>query len=131
MPSIPGSKRGSPRVGALALAVLALSLACLGQSRDLLHSDSGGEGTTSSANRNAFGNAARNLTGEERRRFEVGDSFFTQNWVTAPASTAAAMAWARCSTPRHVPHAISATAGGAPKPASSGSCSGSESSRMG
>ncbi len=35
----------------------------------------------------AFGFAAPTLTNEERRLFEVGDSFFTQNWVTAPAST--------------------------------------------
>lgn len=51
--------------------------------------ESGGEGTTASADPNAFGDSARNLTNEERRRFEVGDSFFTQNWVTAPASTEA------------------------------------------
>ncbi|HET7847011.1 MAG TPA: di-heme oxidoredictase family protein, partial [Acidimicrobiia bacterium] len=30
-----------------------------------------------------------NLTTEQRREFEVGDSFFTQNWVTAPSSTEA------------------------------------------
>ena len=30
---------------------------------------------------------APTLTNEERRRFEIGDSFFTKNWVTAPAST--------------------------------------------
>ena len=30
---------------------------------------------------------APRLTNEERRLFEVGDSFFTQNWVSAPAST--------------------------------------------
>lgn len=36
---------------------------------------------------NAFGNSARNLTNDERRIFEIGDSFFTQNWVTAPSST--------------------------------------------
>ena len=27
------------------------------------------------------------LTGEQRRTFAVGNSFFNQNWVTAPAST--------------------------------------------
>lgn len=54
---------------------------------DLLVEKSGGEGTTASSDRNAFGNSARNLTNEQRRDFEVGDSFFTQNWVTAPAST--------------------------------------------
>lgn len=54
---------------------------------ELLVQAGGGEGTTSSANLNAFGNSARNLTNEQRRVFEIGDSFFTQNWVTAPSST--------------------------------------------
>ena len=49
----------------------------------------GGETTAFSAGRNAFELSARNLTNEERRIFEVGDSFFNQNWVTAPASTEA------------------------------------------
>jgi len=47
----------------------------------------GGDATRELAGSNAFGFAAPTLTNEERRRFEVGDSFFTQNWVTAPAST--------------------------------------------
>ena len=49
----------------------------------------GGETTAFSKGRNAFELSARNLTNEERRTFEVGDSFFNQNWVTAPASTEA------------------------------------------
>ena len=49
----------------------------------------GGETTTFSKGSNAFELSARNLTNQERRTFEVGDSFFTQNWVTAPASTVA------------------------------------------
>ena len=68
---------------------MSLVAACLGPPGDLLEPESGGEGTTDSSNRDAFGNAARNLSSEERRIFEVGDSFFTQNWVTAPASTEA------------------------------------------
>ncbi len=48
----------------------------------------GGETTRFSAGRNAFDLSAHNLTTEERRLFEIGDSFFEQNWVTAPASTA-------------------------------------------
>ena len=71
---------------ALGRARSLMAVACSGSS-DLLVSESGGEGTTDASNRNAFGNSARNLTDEERRVFEVGDSFFTQNWVTAPAST--------------------------------------------
>ncbi|MGH1503487.1 MAG: di-heme oxidoredictase family protein [Acidimicrobiales bacterium] len=47
----------------------------------------GGETTRFEASRNSFGLAAPTLTNTERRTFEVGDSFFTQNWVTAPAST--------------------------------------------
>jgi len=61
-----------------AALLLALVVACSGSS-DLLVAKSGGEGTTDSSNRNAFGNSARNLSDEERRTFEVGDSFFTQN----------------------------------------------------
>ncbi len=38
---------------------------------------------------NAFELSARNLTNEDQRTFEIGDSFFTQNWVAAPASTEA------------------------------------------
>ena len=49
----------------------------------------GGETTAFSASGNAFELSARNLTNELRRTFEVGDSFFNQNWVTAPASTEA------------------------------------------
>ena len=55
----------------------------------LFHERLGGDTTAFSDGRNAFELSARNLTNEERRIFEVGDSFFTQNWVTAPASTVA------------------------------------------
>ncbi len=58
-------------------------------SEELLNESLGGETTVSSANRNSFGLPAANLTNAELRTFAVGDSFFTQNWVTAPASTAA------------------------------------------
>ena len=47
----------------------------------------GGDTTAYTTNRNAFSLSARNLERLERRMFEVGDSFFNQNWVTAPAST--------------------------------------------
>ena len=49
----------------------------------------GGEGTTTASNHEAFGMSARNLTDAERGDFVVGNSFFTQNWVTAPSSTEA------------------------------------------
>ena len=83
-------------VGAAAVLSLAVggSIACTPQfgQRDLtliFDKNLGGTTTAFSAGSNAFELSARNLTNEERRRFEVGDSFFTQNWVTAPASTEA------------------------------------------
>ncbi len=39
------------------------------------------------AGRNAFGQPIDTLTREERRAFAVGNNFFNDNWVTAPAST--------------------------------------------
>ena len=49
----------------------------------------GGDTTAYTAGSNAFELSARNLTNEQRRTFEIGDSFFTQNWVAAPSSTTA------------------------------------------
>ena len=50
---------------------------------------SGGDATRYDASRNAFSFAVPGLDRDQQRQFAVGDSFFTQNWVTAPASTAA------------------------------------------
>lgn len=72
-------------VGVAVLAVLALS-GC-GSNASELDSQLGGETTRDVTGRNSFGSPAPTLTNEERRTFEIGDSFFTQNWVTAPAST--------------------------------------------
>ena len=55
----------------------------------ILQTQLGGDTTIATTNRNSFALAAANLNNQERRIFEVGDSFFTQNWVTAPASTEA------------------------------------------
>lgn len=55
----------------------------------MLDPELGGATSRSADTRNAFGLPAPNLSSEEGRAFEVGDSFFTQNWVTAPASTSA------------------------------------------
>ncbi len=49
----------------------------------------GGETTAFSAGGNAFELSARNLPNDLRRIFEIGDSFFNQNWVAAPSSTEA------------------------------------------
>ena len=61
--------------------------ACGGDEPDSLDPNLGGETTREVVGRNAFSFSAPTLTNEERRVFEIGDSFFTQNWVTAPAST--------------------------------------------
>jgi CxxC motif-containing protein (DUF1111 family) len=50
---------------------------------------SGGDGTVFDSSRNAFSLPARNLREEHRSSFFVGNSFFNQNWVVAPASVAA------------------------------------------
>ena len=79
----------------LALGGLWLSCADAGAGESAVEVDAllnellGGETTALVSNRNAFSHSARNLTNLERRTFEVGDSFFEQNWVTAPASTEA------------------------------------------
>ena len=76
-------------VVAILFAVLACSDAGDVDPDALMVAELGGETTAFTSNRNAFSMSARNLTTGERRTFEVGDSFFEQNWVTAPASTEA------------------------------------------
>ncbi|HZQ46926.1 MAG TPA: di-heme oxidoredictase family protein, partial [Verrucomicrobiae bacterium] len=49
---------------------------------------SGGEKTVFDATKNAFGFPLHNLKEEHRASFFVGHSFFNNNWVVAPASTA-------------------------------------------
>jgi hypothetical protein len=69
----------------------ALCLTVCGASRLLSSTDealSGGDGTVFDASRNAFSLPARNLREEHRSSFFVGNSFFNQNWVVAPASVA-------------------------------------------
>ncbi|MCA8963873.1 MAG: thiol oxidoreductase [Planctomycetes bacterium] len=48
----------------------------------------GGGGTVHDASNNAFGLPVPFLSAAERRAFAVGNSFFKQNWVIAPSSTA-------------------------------------------
>lgn len=80
--------RPHARVALLAGLVAMWAVAC-GSDSDGLALDArlGGETTREDASRNSFGLPAPKLTNEQRRLFERGDSFFTQNWVTAPAST--------------------------------------------
>ncbi len=48
---------------------------------------SGGETTVFDTTRNAFSLAAANLSNDRKVDFFVGNSFFNENWVAAPAST--------------------------------------------
>ena len=48
---------------------------------------SGGKATVFDQTPNAFGIAIPSMSREEKRAFAVGNSFFRDNWVTAPAST--------------------------------------------
>ena len=76
-----------------AASALAIAAACNGGGEpspsDLLELRSGGDTTSTTTTRNAFSLPARNLTTAEARRFAVGDSFFTSNWVIAGNSTEA------------------------------------------
>jgi CxxC motif-containing protein (DUF1111 family) len=72
-------------VAATSLALAAAS--CGGGGSPSLDANLGGDTTRAVDGESAFGFAAPTLTNDERRTFEIGNSFFTQNWVTAPAST--------------------------------------------
>ena len=93
----PKNPRNRSRVRPLAamlLAVVLVTITACGGDDDIdlnlvYNPRLGGETTAFSSSGNAFELSARNLPNELRRIFEIGDSFFTQNWVTAPASTEA------------------------------------------
>ena len=82
-------------VASLLLAVVLSAAAACGDGGEdpgpdaVYHTLLGGETTAFTAHGNAFELSARNLPQDLRRIFEVGDSFFTQNWVAAPSSTEA------------------------------------------
>ena len=48
----------------------------------------GGPATVADVSPNAFGFASPTLSRRERRAFVVGNAFFKDNWVQAPASAA-------------------------------------------
>ena len=91
--AIPSPRRLAAVALTFALLTIALTAACAPASLyspdDLLNPMLGGDTSVALSNATAFESAARNLNNDERRTFAVGDSFFTQNWVTAPASTEA------------------------------------------
>jgi CxxC motif-containing protein (DUF1111 family) len=96
---------GSPSSGRAVRGILALVLlggllvACTGsggsdgappapQPTDLeLTQQGGADGTVDNDGATAFAQGMPSLSTQERTDFAVGNSFFNQNWVTAPAST--------------------------------------------
>ena len=87
------SKRASLFVTLLALAGCAFQGASRKKADDIevnrleLGVLSGGEGTVSDTSPLAFSLALRGLPSDLRRGFAVGNAFFNDNWVVAPAST--------------------------------------------
>lgn len=84
------------RLGLIALAALFVMAGALvyllfreSPGPPVLSPEMGGDTTAFTTTRNAFGLPARNLDRLGNRTFAVGNSFFRQNWVTAPASTEA------------------------------------------
>lgn len=73
------------------VAVLALSASTVPDDGSSPPADdlalSGGDATVFDTSTRAFAQQIPTLTREERRAFAVGNSFFNENWVTAPAST--------------------------------------------
>ena len=88
-PSRVGGERqeGRGTGGVLAVLLLVVVGSCGGDGGERLDADLGGATTRHAESRISFSFPAPNLSAAERRRFEIGDSFFTKNWVTAPAST--------------------------------------------
>jgi CxxC motif-containing protein (DUF1111 family) len=79
-----------PQRVALSIAIIACgaqlqSFVARGENDSAL---SGGDGTVFDTSRNAFSLPARNLLEDHRPSFFVGNSFFNQNWVAAPAAVA-------------------------------------------
>lgn len=72
---------------AVFVASLLLFSACASSTKPQLDARLGGDTTREYVNANAFGLSAPEMSSEDRRIFERGDSFFTKNWVSAPAST--------------------------------------------
>ncbi len=76
----------SPRPFLTTLGMLALSTRLIPASPDPL---SGGTGTTHATGREAYSQPLSHLSREHRREFAVGNSFFNNDWVTAPATAQA------------------------------------------
>jgi CxxC motif-containing protein (DUF1111 family) len=75
------------RLLAVVTAATLVVASCGDDERAALDPHLGGATSRSAESRTAFGLPAPSLTNAERQLFEVGDSLFTKNWVSAPAST--------------------------------------------
>ena len=86
-PLFTNAPRASTTRRLVASSLASILLAACGGGDPQIDARLGGDTSREVAGRNSFGFPAPTLTNEERRVFEIGDSFFTENWVTAPAST--------------------------------------------
>jgi CxxC motif-containing protein (DUF1111 family) len=75
------------RLWAVLAAASLIAASCGDDEPAALDPHLGGDTSRTTSSQTAFGLPAPSLTTEERRLFEVGDSLFTKNWVSAPAST--------------------------------------------
>jgi CxxC motif-containing protein (DUF1111 family) len=73
---------------ALTLVAAAAPAAARAGGQDPQPASLGGAATVADSGINAFGYPAAVLTREQRRAFAVGNAFFKDNWVAAPASAA-------------------------------------------
>jgi hypothetical protein len=97
------------------LPLLALALAACDQQPRFTAAEPGealsaGAASVRQYDHNAFSMPAANLAPSRRLDFAVGNSFFRNPWVVAPATTTHATASARSSTPTPARTAISRTA---------------------
>lgn len=79
-------RRGCVAVGVFGLALGIAPGLLRAQEGDATRRALGGPATTLDTSRDAFGRPAPVLSDEERRAFAVGNSFFRNNWIIAPAS---------------------------------------------
>jgi CxxC motif-containing protein (DUF1111 family) len=84
--SRPRARRLVARREASVLCAFALFLACAKHAPMPHTSESGGEATVNDATHDAYSLPVPGLSDAHRRAFFVGNSFFNQNWVGAPAS---------------------------------------------
>ncbi len=81
--------QGRTKITLILTTIVGLLMAVVVRSQDAPDNRLGGEVSVSNTTENAFGQPAPNLERPDERFFFVGNSFFNQNWVQAPASTTA------------------------------------------